>query len=43
MRKQRSLTQEDLSEKTYVIVKTIQRMEAGEDVSNETEKVFQTL
>lgn len=38
IRKQKSLTQENLAEKTYVTVRTVQRVEAGEDVSNETLK-----
>ena len=38
IRKQKSLTQENLAEKAYVTVRTIQRMEAGEEVSNETLK-----
>ncbi|MFM0829667.1 helix-turn-helix transcriptional regulator, partial [Staphylococcus epidermidis] len=38
IRKQKSLTQENLAEKAYVTVRTIQRMEAGEEVSSETLK-----
>ncbi|WP_203161436.1 helix-turn-helix domain-containing protein, partial [Staphylococcus epidermidis] len=38
IRKQKSLTQENLAEKSYVTVRTIQRMEAGEEVSSETLK-----
>ena len=38
IRKQKSLTQENLAEKAYVTVRTVQRVEAGEDVSNETLK-----
>src|SRR5699024_2215197 len=36
IRKSKSLTQEDLAEKAHVTVRTIQRIEAGEDVSSET-------
>lgn len=38
LRKQKGLTQESLAEKAHVTVRTIQRIEAGEDVSNETLK-----
>ncbi|UXV43745.1 helix-turn-helix domain-containing protein (plasmid) [Staphylococcus simulans] len=38
IRKQKALTQENLAEKSYVTVRTIQRMEAGEEVSSETLK-----
>lgn len=38
IRKSKSLTQEDLAEKAHVTVRTIQRIEAGEDVSSETFK-----
>lgn len=36
IRKKQSLTQEHLAEKAYVTVRTIQRIEAGEEVSSET-------
>lgn len=36
IRKSKSLTQEALAEKAHVTVSTIQRIEAGEDVSSET-------
>lgn len=36
IRKSKSLTQEVLAEKAHVTVRTIQRIEAGEDVSSET-------
>lgn len=36
LRKEKGWTQEKLSEKSYVTVRTIQRLEAGEDVSLET-------
>lgn len=36
IRKSKSLTQENLAEKAHVTVRTIQRIEAGEDVSSET-------
>ncbi len=42
IRKQKSLTQENLAEKAYVTVRTIQRMEAGEEVSMKHLKVSQT-
>src|SRR5699024_2678100 len=38
IRKKKSLTQENLAEKSYVTVRTIQRIEAGEEVSSETLK-----
>ena len=38
LRKQKGLTQESLAEKAHVTVRTIQRIEAGEDVSSETLK-----
>ncbi|MBF2782743.1 helix-turn-helix transcriptional regulator [Staphylococcus saprophyticus] len=36
IRKKQELTQESLAEKSFVTVRTIQRVEAGEEVSNET-------
>lgn len=33
LRKQQGLTQQDLADKAYVTIRTIQRLEAGEDVS----------
>lgn len=38
IRKENSLTQENLAEMSHVTVRTIQRIEAGEDVSRETLK-----
>lgn len=38
IRKRKSLTQENLAERSYVTVRTIQRIEAGEEVSSETLK-----
>ena len=38
LRKDKSLTQENLAEKACVTVRTIQRIEAGEEVSSETLK-----
>ncbi|KKI64777.1 helix-turn-helix domain-containing protein [Staphylococcus cohnii] len=38
IRKKKNLTQENLAEKSYVTVRTIQRIEAGEEVSSETLK-----
>lgn len=36
IRKKQELTQESSAEKSFVTVRTIQRVEAGEEVSNET-------
>lgn len=41
LRKDKSLTQENLAEKACVTVRTIQRIEAGEEVSSETLKNIQ--
>ncbi len=38
LRKDKSLTQENLAKKACVTVRTIQRIEAGEEVSSETLK-----
>lgn len=38
IRKKQGLTQENLAEKSFVTVRTIQRVEAGKEVSNETLK-----
>ncbi|MEK1357644.1 helix-turn-helix transcriptional regulator, partial [Limosilactobacillus fermentum] len=33
LRKQHGLTQQELADKSYVTIRTVQRLEAGEDVS----------